>query len=53
MAGRFKKIFIDFKRLILTALIVLAGTPAVPAEEAAMPFRSGEKLIFDVTWGES
>jgi len=50
MICRFQRIIINFL-LIAPILMALTGVPAIPAEEVPMPFQSGEKLTFAVTWG--
>ncbi|MFO7558247.1 MAG: DUF3108 domain-containing protein [Desulfobacterales bacterium] len=49
MICRFKTI--NIKVLVAVVLMTLMVAPAAPAGEAPMPFQSGEKLTFDVTWG--
>jgi len=47
----FQRSIRNFNIIIAAILMVWAGAQEVPAEEVLMPFKSGEKLTFDVTWG--
>jgi len=47
----FQRSIRNFNIIIAAILMVWAGVQEVPAEEVPMPFKSGEKLTFDITWG--